>query len=392
MDLDQLQKRIQWIEDDRRKERDSLALMENRLNVLDGNITAFSQQIKELSSELTRLSALATRMDQYDQALLQSRLETKKSIEELDKDIKQRFEETDKIRRTETKSIDSNITDIRKQLELLAKLDKGIQARIEDDTRLRRSIDELRSRVEEVRLGEEEYTRTNRLLEDGRRQDSKRIVELQGEVSALRKRADDQRGQTELINTNLRKVDTRVNELVAVEAERRDMVTTFLDKQNLNQVERDRVWKEWQMRFENIERQTADVESQFVQLDSTHREVKRAQSSLEELTQKVDRRITEITEVQRLTEDRFRQEWVTFKADDQKRWTNYTLTQEEQRGEANRQFEKLAERATQIEDRLQEVQDLLEQANSEAEKRLQSLLTITHEWVTSFEQSVGRSR
>ena len=31
-----------------------------------------------------------------------------------------------------------------------------------------------------------------------------------------------------------------------------------------------------------------------------------------------------------LTEERFRQEWVNFKADDQKRWTNYTLAQEEQ--------------------------------------------------------------
>ena len=32
-----------------------------------------------------------------------------------------------------------------------------------------------------------------------------------------------------------------------------------------------------------------------------------------------ERRINEITEMERLTEERFRQEWVTFKADDQKR-------------------------------------------------------------------------
>jgi hypothetical protein len=392
MDLDQLQKRIQWIEDDRRKEKDTLALLDSRILAMEGSISAIAQQIKDLSGELTRFSAIVTRMDQYDQNLIQARLESKRAVDELDKDIKQRLDENEKIRRAEIKAIESSVVDVRKELEILPKLDKGIQARIDDDSRLRRSIDELRDRIEAVRLEEEEYTRTYRLLEDGRRQDAKRIVELQGEVTALRKRADDQKGQTELFNTNLRRIDTRLNELVTVESERRDAMATFLDKQALTQVDRERVWKEWQIRFENIEKQAVDVESQLLILDSTHRDAKRAQSSLEELTQRVERRINEITEIQRLSEDRFRQEWITFKADDQKRWTNYTLTQEEQRNEAARQYENLAQKTTQIEDELQEIQDILQQTNEEAEKRLQSLLSIAHEWVSSYERSVGRIR
>ena len=99
-----------------------------------------------------------------------------------------------------------------------------------------------------------------------------------------------------------------------------------------------------------------------------------------------------MTEIQRLSEERFRQEWVTFKADDQKRWTNYALTQEEQRDEANRQYEKLAERVTQIEDNNLVVQDLLQQMNELTEKRLQVLLATVSEWVSSFERSIGRVR
>ena len=99
-----------------------------------------------------------------------------------------------------------------------------------------------------------------------------------------------------------------------------------------------------------------------------------------------------IQKIQRLAEERFRQEWVTFKADDQKRWTNFTLTIEEQRNESLRQSEKLAEKVTHIEDTIQEIQDLLQQMSEQTEKRLQSLLATTHEWVTSYERSVGRSR
>jgi len=392
MDIDQLQKRIQWVEEDRRKEKDAIALLENKLVSLEGSLAASLQQGKSLSSEITRLSAIIVRMDQYDQALIKTRLESKQAIDELDKTLKLRMDESEKVQRVQIKSFDGNFTDLHKQLELIPKLDKNIQARIDIEIAIRRSLDELREKIDTVRIEEEEYTRTIRLLEDGRRQDAKRILDLQGEVNALRKRMDDQRGQNELMNTNLHKLENRLNEIITVESERRDTMTNFINKQTITQVERDRTWKEWQSRFDSIENQAMDIETQLVNLDTTHREVKRIQANLEDLTQRIERRISEITEIQRLSEDRFRQEWVTFKADDQKRWTNYTLTQEEQRNEATRQFDKLAEQTTHIEDELQEVKDLLQQANELVEKRLQTILAIAHEWVTTYERTMGHSR
>jgi chromosome segregation ATPase len=392
MDIDQIQKRIQWVEEDRRKEKDAIALLESKLVTLEGNLSASQQQNKSLSSELTHLSAIITRMDQYDQALVKARLESKQSVDDLDKTVKLRIEESEKVQRVQIKSFDGLLADIQKQLEVIPKLDKNLQARIDTEIATRRSLDDLRGRIETVRIEEEEYIRTIRLLEDGRKQDAKRIVDLQGEVNALRKRMDDQRGQNDLMTTNSRKLDTRLNELITVEDERRDAMTNFLNKQAVTDVERDRTWKEWQSRFDTIENQASDIEGQLVSLDATHREVKRIQGSLEELIQRVERRISEITEIQRLSEDRFRQDWVAYKADDQKRWTNYTLTQEEQRNETGRQFSKLTDQITVIDDELQEVKDLQQQANELVEKRLQSMLALVHEWVTTYERTMGSSR
>jgi hypothetical protein len=391
MDIDQIQKRIQWVEEDRRKEKDAIALLENKILSLEGNLAASQQQSKGLSSELTRLSAIVTRMDQYDQALVKARLESKQGVDELDKAVKVRIEESEKVRTVQLKSFENTLTDIQKQLETIPKLEKNIQARFDAEIASRRMLDELRGNIEAVRIEEEEYIRTIRLLEDGRKQDAKRIVDLQGELNALRKRMDEQRGQNDLMNTNMHKLETRLNELITVEGERRDAMTNFLNKQAVSQVERDRTWKEWHSRFDTIENQAVDIETQLVNLDATHREVKRLQGNLEELVQRVERRISEITEIQRLSEDRFRQDWVTFKADDQKRWTNYTLTQEEQRNEAGRQFSKLTEQTTLIEDELQEVKDLVQQSNELLEKRLQSLLAMAHDWVTTFERTLGSS-
>ncbi len=392
MEVEQLLKQVDWLDEERRKDKTRLGALEERLNAIEGNFPPLIHQIKELSGEITRLSALLGRMDHFDETLLQQRVETKQYFEELERQFRKREEEVEKIRRTEMRALDNSLAELRKELEPIPELRRGLKARVDEEARLGRLIDEVRNRIESVRRSEEEYTRSFRLLDDGRRQDSKRLTDLQGELAAVRKRVDEQRGRIELNDNLLRKLETRLNEISVVETERREAQAAFLENRALREVERDRVWKEWQARFETIENQTADIESNLQALESTHRAVKRSQQVVDEISQKVERRINEIAEIQRLSEERFRQEWVTFKADDQKRWTNYTLTFEEQKTETARQYEKLAERVTQLEDHIQEVQDVLHQLNEQAEKRMQSLLALVHEWVSSYESSLGRVR
>jgi DNA repair exonuclease SbcCD ATPase subunit len=298
----------------------------------------------------------------------------------------------EKVRRVEMRSIDTSFAETRQDLEAISGINRSLQARVDEEARLAQLLDDLRTKVQDIQRSEEEYMRTYRLMEDGRRQDSKRLVDLQGEVSALRKRSDKQRGEMEIVTSNLRKAEVRLKETLEQNTERQEAQDAFIEKQALQQVEFERTWKEWQAQIEKNERQSEDVELQFQSLDSTHSEVKRLKNSVEELQNRVDRRIGEITEVQRLAEERFRQEWVTFKADDQKRWTNYTLTQEEQRNELSRNLENMGDQLMDLKLGLQEIQDTFNQVNEETQKHLQALLSMTHDWVAAFERIVGNSR
>ncbi len=392
MDIEQIIKQVDWLDEERRKDKTRLAALEERLSAIEGNVSPLANQIKEVSGDLTRLSSIITRMDQYDATLLQQRIETKQYFEELERQSKKRDDESKQIRNTEMRSLDTALAELRKELESLPEIKRSMKSRVDEEARLGRMIDEVRARLDVLRRSDEEYTRTYRMLDDGRRQDAKRMTDLQGEVAAIRKRVDEDRGRIELLTNTTKKIDTRVSEFSVVETERREVMESFLEKQALYHVERERVWKEWQARFEAIEAQTTGIESNLQTLDATHRAVKRSQQSVDELSQKIERRINEITEIQRLAEERFRQEWVTFKADDQKRWTNYTLTLEEQRNESVRQHEKLTEKMSHMEDTVQEIQDLIQQINEQEEKRLQSLLAMTHEWVSTYERTLGRVR
>lgn len=392
MELDQLAKQVEWLDEERRKDKQKIATYEEKLTALEQKVAPYEFQMKELGSEITRLAAMLGRMDTFDEGILQVRVEVKQQFEERERQIKKRDEEAEKVRRTELRALESSLAELRKELEQLPEIKRSLKTRMDEEGRLARLIDEVRNRIDVMRRSEEEYTRTIRLLDDGRRQDAKRLTDVTGEVAAIRKRVDEQSGKIELSAASLKKQETRLNELASVEAERREAVANFLDNQNLREVERERVWKEWQTRFQVIESQTNDIENTLQSLDATNRAIKRSQQTVDELTQKVERRITEITEIQRLAEERWRQDWVTFKADDQKRWTNYTLTMEEQRNDAARQNEKLNDKVVILEDTLQEIQDLIQQMNEQAEKQLQSLLSLAHEWVTTYERSVGRVR
>jgi chromosome segregation ATPase len=392
MEVEQILKHLEWLDDERRKDKDVIAKQEDRISAMEGNLSAAHQLIKGLSGEIARLTTIVSRMDHFDDALLQQRVETNRQMEELEKQSKKRDEEIEKVRRVEMRAVDASIAEVRKDLEAIAGLKRGLQARVEEETRLNRAIDELRLKLQEMRRNEEEYTRTYRLLEDGRRQDSKRLIDMQGEATALRKRVDELRGQTEVTSTNFRKVEGRLNELLTVEVERKDAQAAFLEKQALLQVEYDRTWKDWQARIDAFEGQAGEIDTHLQKLDETYRSVKRVKETTDELIQRIERRTNEITEVQRLAEERFRQEWVTFKADDQKRWTNYTLSQEEQRSETVRNFEKLIGQVAQLDDSQQEVQDLIQQITEQSEQRLQSLLALVHDWVSAFERAEGRFR
>jgi hypothetical protein len=116
------------------------------------------------------------------------------------------------------------------------------------------------------------------------------------------------------------------------------------------------------------------------------------QEKLTDLSALLDRRVNEITEIQRISEGKFRAEWNTFLADDQKRWKNYTLSQKEQSKLLERQSKEGESRLSVLEDSLQEIEDQLIQISNYSESQLQSLLALMREWAAQFEQIIDGFR
>lgn len=391
MNLEQIQKRLEWLEDERRKDKTAYASLEERLANLEGTTSGLPQQIKELDSNLIRINTILGHLDQIEANILQVRVEATRNLEAAEKARSEHDREVEKAYRSDLENTQKAIAEIRKNIEAVAELKKNIQARVEEDYRLGRLIEELEHKLLSYQRSDDEFKRTLRMLDESSKQENKRLLDLQAELNAIRKRQDEQRAKVDLTSENLRKAELRVSEIQAAESERRQIQGNFLEKQNLWQFDRDRAWKEMVEKFSETSKMAAGLEVQIQSLDATQRAVKRAQEAFDEITTRFDRRINEISEMQRLVEDRFRQEWVSYKADMQKRWTNYSLTHEEQARDAARTNEKFHERLVMLEDLTQELRDQIQLSIEETDKRLQSMVSIAHQWLEEYERVFGRS-
>lgn len=387
MEFEQLAKRVQWLDDERRKDKNNIAHLEERVLSLEGQLASSRQESADLNGEISILKTFISQMDKFDESLVLQRAEFQKEIKAVENQAAQRDDEIMSVLRAEIRTFEPQFVELRKELTLGRDLKKEMNARIMEESRLARLVDEVKNDLIELSRNEEDQSRVYRLIEDGRRQDSKRLTDQQGELAALRKRSEEQRGRIDLSDITLRKLETRLNELVIAEQERGNLQVVFQEKQALLAIEREATWKDWQTRFDSVEKQSVDIEGQLQTLDATYITVKRTQEAVDDLMLRVERRINEVAEIQRLAEERFRQEWTTFKADDQKRWTNYTLSQDEQRSDIGRRFERTSERVTYIEDSLQEIQDTLQHVNQLNAKSLEGLLAAIHEWSASYERS-----
>jgi chromosome segregation ATPase len=386
MEFEQIIKRLDWLDEEHRKDKIALDTLKEQLANTESELKAANKRIKELNTELSQLSTIPARMGQYDGALAQQRTDIVKHIDALEGKYQENLQEIDKRYKLQFNGINKSLAELRTIKEPISEIKRELRGYADEDIRLSKMLSALDPRIEATSKATEEIQHAQKVTDEAHRHDNKRLADLQGEISAARKRMDEVRGKNDLFTDSIRRVETRLNEILTSEAERRQAQTSFLESQALSQVERDRIWKELEERLGTLHKQTETMDRHLQDWDSTQRALKRAQETYEEIAQKFERRINEITEMQRLAEDHFRQEWVTFKADDQKRWTSYTISQDEIRKDVHTGVEKLEERLTVLEDLAQTQQDVLQQTKDANEQLFQGMLAQIHELLSAYER------
>ncbi len=386
MENEQLEKRIKWLDDERRKDKNIISELENRLEKLEEKLDAVDIRTREYDSDITRLRTSISRVDDFEADLGVFRVDRKKDIKEQEKLTKSWISDAKKDLRVQLRGLETQQKKLLEETKKIKILEKDMKTREEEETRFNASLREIENSFDDIHKDYKDYQRDSKTFKQDRQKEIKRVADIQAEQSALRKRVDEVRGLMDLVNSDYQKIKSRIQELESTRRDLKKEQEKFLESANLKLTERETTWKNWMTRFEGIEIQAQDLDEQMTKLDTTHRGIKRMQDELKDLSSLLDRRVNEITEMQRLADEKFRAEWTTFTADDQKRWTNYTLSQKEQTKLLERQYKEGEDRISVLEDGLQDIEDQMVQVSKYTETQLQGLLGLMREWAGDFEQ------
>jgi len=389
---DQLEKRLEWLDEQRRKLADALKISDQRLASLDDDLAKLSRQMQEQAVETSRLSAQVMRIGQFDEALTKHRQEVSRQLESAEERRTEKEKRLEEMRKADLRELTKQVQELRKGVSEVDKLREQVETRRQEEIRLTRTVDEFGKRIDDEVVRAEDRSRMLLSLEESRKQDSKRLAEVQAETAGQRGRVDTLRGTLDTVEDRLRRLEVRASELAAGEAERREVLSVWMDQQNLRQVEFERLWKDWGKRFESFEKLAAELTERTHAYDETFRALKQQREALDGLIERLERRIGEVGEMQRLADDRLKQEWTTFQGEDQKRWNTYKLANEEVWREHNRLHEKISVQLGEIDMRLAESLRILTSQAQTSTNGLAAILSVLSEWSADAERQRSQLR
>ncbi len=387
MDEQQVEKRFKWIDEERRKDKVDTKRALDKIGDLEKLLGTQSEQIKELTSEVTRLAALAIRIHQMDETLSKHRIEVSKQLEIAEERRTAKEQQNEELRKTEQHSAASTLDDIRTDLSKLTQIEQTLENRREEEIRISKVLGKLELHVENLTNKTDEFDRSVAGFEDGRAQDNRRVMEVEHELEDLRKGLDRARGDIEAVDDRARRNEIRNAELTASEKERLDAQLAWIENQGMKLVEFEKEWQNWEKRFDAIEQLSADFDERLKIYEDTYRALLKMKTELDRVIEKLERRITEVSEMHRLAEDRNKQEWSSFQADDMKRWNTFKLSSDEQWREHDRRHEKLQDELEELSTNSTRLIQNYEALKETDRIRLSELVSTMREWLAEIERA-----
>ena len=382
---------VEWLEEQRMKDRKLLAAMHEQLAALETAQRQLLARVAEFEADLQKARAAAVQSTKVPDLLDQLRGEIGQLLDGVEQRRSKAEREAEKHRLQDRDLVNGQLADLLKRVEALRVVDE-LAARKEGEMRLFQMAGDMRQRIDVVVRGDGERTAALASIQEQRRQDAKRMTDMYSELQQARRRVDELKARADVMQDVAVRSDARVGEMLGMETERHTKQAAWLEQQNLVQLERERGAREVQAALTASETLLREFSQRMDIYAESHREMQRTAQSFGDQTARLDRAVVEAREAQRLLTDRMLEEWNEFAAADQRKWNAHLLSRDEQwREHLNRHSVELARLAV-VEQGARDAADLLRAFHKTDQTRLKALLEIIHEALSAYEQPQTRVR
>ena len=186
-------------------------------------------------------------------------------VERLEEDRTTEHREIERARLADREMLSREISEVRKELPRVTRLEEAIDIRSVEDNRLSELIMGVRNQIGALAKEIEERTRQIPFLAEQRTSDTKRIAQLQQETVELFKRIEAASGRMPVLEENIRKVSAEVEKLPPTVDNLREQQAEFMEKVRGTIVDREQLINRWQ---ESMEEQKALVTQSFERIQN----------------------------------------------------------------------------------------------------------------------------
>ncbi len=357
MDVNQAARMIEWLDEERRRDKATIATLQERLTQQQDTIDTLNKRLNSIESDQSILRGEMSTPGRDNESLDQLRKEMQQMIEQVE--AKRLTAEREAERRAEL-AREANARPVRDITEKLTKIERQTtelpSMNVEKD-RLAGTVASLQQRLDDLFKRMEEPDRRLSFLEEQRRQDARRLSEVESEVPEVRKQIDSFKPKLSLIEELSLRNERKIQDVSAGDRDRREQIQQFIDQQTLLDQQREQQVKALMDRFGEQDSQMQRNIERFETWAEAYRDMKKIIDDFERIGDRLERRINEVAEMQRLSEERFRQEWNDWRSDDQKRWKQFTLSNDEVWRLHDKEFERYVTRLSEMEALFPPLQD-----------------------------------
>jgi chromosome segregation ATPase len=371
MEVQQLGKMIEWLDEERRRDKVVIATLEERLAQQQQIMDTLTRRLNSIESDQTVVRAQVNGGGRDTDMLDLFRRELQQAIETLESKRLTAEREIERRAELAREPVTRQVRDIADRLARFDRQTTELPAISADRDRMQGNVANIQQRIDEIAKRMEEPERRLAFLEEQRRQDARRIAEIDNEIPELRKAIDQIRPKLALLEDLALRNERKVQDVVNGDRERREQIQQFIDQQTLLLQQRDGQIADLVRRFGEQENVMQRNIERFETWAETYREMRRIIDDFERIGDRLERRINEVAEMQRLSENRFREEWNEAAETDQKRWKQFTLSNDEVWRLHDRDFERFIQRVTEIEGLLAPLDDSIQRLWSLERERAQ---------------------
>jgi len=385
MEAEQIKQQLEWLEDKRKQDAKTLEVMQASIKSLDEKVKSLDRKGAKIPAELTRLSENVARINQLDDALVRQREDISRQLNEFDASREKREKQKEKIEKKDRENQQKELSVFHGELEEARKAIEVLKQREYEDRRITGLLEEMKKQADQLREQVEASVHSSAVLEENRKHDMRRMGELAADTAAVQEKQEKYLVSQESIETRGRRLEGQLNRVVSREGERREELDVWMQQQQSRLLESERTWKEWLKKFEAFDDRANQIDERMQTYQETYLSMKQVGQDMTTLMDKLERRITEIAEMQRLSEDKIHKDLNVFLADDQKRWNTFKLTYEERWREHERMHEKLDNLVEDLSSTVLRVESATMGFERFSRKQILDILAVVRDWASERE-------